>query len=221
MRLGLNSCIVILAVLGICLNYLEPNVAKNNVLYFTIQSNIWILGVSLIMCCFDWQHRKIPEIIFTVKFIFTVSITLTGIVYNLILAPQYGMLFGSFWRAYSVSVVLLHVVVPVLSVISFLYFDNVNSSKGLPLAGCVMPLLYFAGVMLLSLNGRSEGLFEGMGGGSTRFPYFFMDYETNGWFTFSGNIGELGVFYWIAVGLLLTFALSAGLLWLKKKCLHR
>ena len=95
MRLGLNSCIVILAVLGICLNYLEPNVAKNNVLYFTIQSNIWILGVSLIMCCFDWQHRKIPEIIFTVKFIFTVSITLTGIVYNLILAPQYGMLFGS------------------------------------------------------------------------------------------------------------------------------
>lgn len=213
----LNLCITALAILGICLNYAEPNVAKNNILYFTIQSNIWILGICLVVCCYDWMHKPIPKNVFILKYIFTVAITLTGVVYNLILAPQYGFFYGSFWKAYSLSVVLLHVVIPVLSVISYLWFDDTIPGRKLYLAGGIMPLLYFAGVMLLSLNQRDEGLFESIGGGSGRFPYFFMDYETNGWFTLSSNIGKLGVFYWIAVGLLLTLGLGKALLWLKSK----
>lgn len=217
LRWVLNLSTVVLAALGICLNYAEPSAGKNNILYFTIQSNIWILGICFILCCYDWQHRPAPRIVFVVKHIFTAAIALTGVVYNLILAPQYGLFFGSFWKAYTFSVVLLHAAVPALGVISYLWFDDPVPAKGLRPAGCTMPLLYFAGIMLLSLDKGREGLFEGIGGTSTRFPYFFMDYETNGWFTLSGNIGEIGVFYWICAGLLLTLGLSAGLLQLKRK----
>lgn len=216
LRWIINLCIVILAALGILLNYAEPNAVKNTILYFTVQSNIWILGICLVLCCYDWIHRPVPQIVYIVKYIFTIAITLTGVVYNLILAPQYGIFFGSFWRAYSTSVVLLHLVIPLLAIASFLWFDDLFPRRGLCFTGCTMPLLYFAGIMLLSLSEASEEMFEGIGGVSTRFPYFFMDYKANGWFTLSSNIGETGVFYWITAGLLLTLGLSAGLLWLKK-----
>lgn len=217
MRWVLNLCTAVIAALGVCLNYAEPSAGKNNILYFTIQSNLWILGICCVLCWYDWRRRPVPRVVFVVKHIFTVAIALTGAVYNLILAPQYGLYFGSFWKAYTFSVVLLHVAVPVLAVISYLWFDDPVPGKGLGPGGCLMPLLYFSGIVLLSLDKNREGLFEGIGGTSTRFPYFFMDYETNGWFTLSRSPGELGVFYWIAAGLLLTLGLSAGLLGLKRK----
>lgn len=172
-RMIINVLIVIFAIVGILLNIYEPNASKNTILYFTTQSNIWIMFICLIMLFYDIQHKKIPPNIYVIKYTFTVSILVTGIVYNLILAPQYANYFGSFFKAYSLSVTILHVIVPLLGVISYILFDENPFKKKYNLWGCVMPLLYFIFTMVLSVVSTNDYLFDGIGGTQSKFPYFF------------------------------------------------
>ena len=61
-----------------------------------------------------------------------------------------------------------------------------------------MPIIYCVFIMILTKI-NSESLFWGFEGSKNRFPYFFMDYETNGWFSLSKNIWKLGFFYWFLI----------------------
>lgn len=211
-----NLAVVLSAGLGLYLNFHEPNASKSTLLYFTTQSNLWMLAVCLLLLGYGLARRAVPRAVYFVKYLFTVAIAITGLVYNFILAPQFALYYGSLRSAYSVSVVLLHVVVPVLSLLSYLFFDEEAQKGSFGLWGLTMPLLYFGFILALAAL-VDPPLFEGLDGTPSKFPYFFMDYTANGWFTWGRGAAGLGVFYW----LLLLLALTAALGWLLRRLRRR
>ena len=50
-------------------------------------------------------------------------------------------------------------------------------------------------------------------GGGQRFPYFFLDFLTNGWFNIGD--GKFGVFYWIVILILYVIGLSFLIMFIK------
>lgn len=219
-RMACNLLIVIFAIAGVFLNLLEPNASKNTILYFTTQSNIWMMLICLVMVFYDIFKIKVPKVVYMIKYMFTVSIVLTGIVYNVILAPQYGIYFGSFFKAYTVSVTILHVVVPLLGFVSYILFDEDPFKRRFNLLGCTMPMLYFLFIIVLSMVSTDDYLFDGLGGVQSRFPYFFLDYINNGWFTLTSGMAKLGTFYWILIGLILVIIISQVLRYIQRKILQ-
>ena len=84
----------------------------------------------------------------------------------------------------------LHVIVPLLAIADFFIFDkDIKLTKINCLFGIAMPLYYLIFVFI----GLPLGFTYGPG---LKFPYFFLDFESNGCFTI-GN--SLGVFYWILI----------------------
>ncbi|MBQ1847492.1 MAG: hypothetical protein II135_05755, partial [Clostridia bacterium] len=75
-------------------------------MFFTIQSNIAVALVSLTGLILLLKDRRFGKVWYVIKFVATVSITLTGAVFTFVLAPTLGE------YAWNVQNVLTHVVVP-------------------------------------------------------------------------------------------------------------
>lgn len=219
-RIICNLLLVLFAMIGLFLTFREPGAGKNTILYFTTQSNIWMMLICFTMAAYDISNTKVPNAVYVIKYIFTVSILVTGIVYNLILAPQYALYFGSFLKAYTVSVSILHVVVPLLGFVSYIFFDENPLKRKSDLLGCTMPMLYFLFITALSMVSTEDFLFDGIDGTPSRFPYFFLDYINHGWFTLTDNIAELGTFYWLLIGFILVIVISRILRYVQKKAVQ-
>ena len=82
-------------------------------MYFTTQSNIALAIICAVGFCLLLSNKPVGRVWYVVKFVGTVSITLTGVVFVVLLAPTLGE------RAWRIHNVLTHVVVPILSVIDY------------------------------------------------------------------------------------------------------
>lgn len=183
-------------------------------LYFTQQSNIWIGVTSLIFAIFLLKKNvsaKTMKTLSTLKYVFTISITVTCIIFCALLAP-----FADF-RLWYFSSVVTHVVVPVLSIFDFFtneYIENVHKQD--TFLSFIPPLMYFliAGVLcLLKVDfGRGDA-----------YPYFFMDfYSEVGLFGFkNSNPPQMGSFYWIVFFFVFIYALSFLFIKIKKWIIER
>ena len=167
-------------------------------LYFTIQSNIAIILITLaffILKIIGLFLKKdfINNILYHIKFVFTVGITITFLVFFILLAPTMGASY-----LLSMTNLTVHLIVPLLALIDFFCFDNkISFKKWSPLLGTVFPLCYLGFVFIcVGLNIRFNDQLV---------PYFFLDYETLTWF----NITEkgIGVFYYIIILLILVILL--------------
>lgn len=170
-------------------------------MYFTIQSNIAILLVSLIGLYFIYKN-KYNYIWSVIKFVFVVSITLTGIVFCFVLAPTMG------GNAFSLENVLTHVVVPLSAIIDFFVVGiNFNIKKKNILFVTIPPLLYsiYAGIgYALDFKFTS----------TQNYPYFFLNWGSKaGAIGFSSELPFMGVIWWIL--LLLLFLIFVGFIYLK------
>ena len=172
-------------------------------LYFTGQSNIWIGAVTLFALFFALTpHReKQTKNLFIARYVFTVSITMTGFVFCLLLAPfahNYG------FRTWSLSSTLTHAVTPTLVVVDF-FLDRqpfVLENKHSFL--CILPpVLYF------SLSFLLEFFYVDFGRGEP-YPYFFMNFRSPvGVFGFSSQFPFfMGTFYWFLIFPLLLFFIA-------------
>ena len=129
LSLVLKILTFIFMVVGIIVRSLdkESMLADNNpLLYFTMQSNIWIgvycLILFVIMLIEIKTSRKIyGRVLKIIKLVFTVSITITGFIYTVALAPGMGK------DAWTFGNVVTHAVVPLLSILDFL--KNVQASS--------------------------------------------------------------------------------------------
>ena len=172
-------------------------------LYFTNLSNIWIGITCLIISIVSIIEIKLKKTllknyIYTLKFIFTVSITITGLIFCVLLAP-----FAEF-NVWSFSSVLTHVVVPITSVASYFVEMPISPmNKKTVWYALIPPLVYFIFGSILSI------LKVDFGRGQT-YPYFFMNYYSEvGLFGFRySDKPEMGSVYWIIVILLLIIGLS-------------
>lgn len=216
-RIIVNTIIFLSALVGVYLELTRTGSPENIILFFTIQSNIWIMCVCLLFVLLDIFKKDVPKFLYIIKFIFTVSILVTGIIYNFVLVPQYSAISSSIASLYTLSASLLHIVTPVFSLVSYIFYDrSYKHNRGFCLTGTIMPIVYFTILTIISLVSSNTCLF-GKGYACSSFPYFFMDYQKNGWFTLSSNIASLGVFYWVAIIFIAVLIMSKILLLLNNK----
>ena len=205
--IALNLAIGIFALLGVLLACVFAtrdgySAWPRRMLYFTQQSNIWIAAASFalawVLLQFEINERHL-KIVGFFKYIFTVSITVTGIIFCALLAP-----FADFPMWY-LSNILTHVVVPLLAVLDFFTDPWIPPFRRRDAAYGLIPLVAwftFASVLCLLRVDFGRG---------DPYPYFFMDfYSEVGLFgaqAIPGERPQLGSFYWIALFLLLVLGL--------------
>jgi hypothetical protein len=197
----LKIIIIVSAVVGI---YLSANAGRGffmggsrTFMYFTTQSNIVMAIISAAGIYFVRREKHIMWIWNIVKFVATVSITLTGVVFCTLLAPLLGE------HAWSLHNILTHVVVPVASVIDFFVIaKSTRISHRDAFLVIIPPLLYviYAGI------GYARG-WEFADG--RNYPYFFLNWGSPaGAFGFADELPYMGTMWWIFV--LLIFLIMVG-----------
>lgn len=162
-------------------------------LYFTTQSNVWVgiifLSVVILNLLNVKPDNSIKETFYYCKYIFTVSIAMTGVVFCCFLGP----FADSSYRPWSFYSIIVHAITPFLAVIDF-YVDEyeINFSRQHVLATLIVPLIYYSlAIFLCAFNldfGRGDP-----------FPYFFLDLNSNvGIFGFTKTpFPNMGTFWWI------------------------
>lgn len=205
---AINFIIGIASILGVTLacvlavehGYSSPYV---KLLYFTVQSNLWIGVVSIIVGVKSVieivkKEKIVCYTLYLLKFIFTVSITLTGVIFCALLAP-----FADF-NVWYFSSVLTHVIVPTLSICDlFINQDQPKLKKKHVYLSIVPPLYYFFFAVILGACNVDFGRGE-------PFPYFFLNFNSEvGLFGFlDSNPPQMGSFYWIVLIILFIIGLS-------------
>lgn len=197
----LKIIVILSAVIGTFLSYMagRDSFMGGNVvfMYFTIQSNIAIALISAIGAYLLCTNKRISKPWYIIKFVGTVSITLTGVVFGLVLAPTLGA------QAWNIQNTLTHLVVPVVAVIDFFVTSSVlNIKKRNVLYVIIPPILYaiYAGVGYVRGWEFAKGI---------NYPYFFLNWGSKaGAFGFTDELPFMGSAWWIL--LLLVFLLIVG-----------
>ena len=192
-QLFLRLALIVIGIVGIILTSLSASFIGQNktFLYFTIQSNITIMLVEFVFAMDAFLIIIGKKSIVTnhwklVKYLFTVAITITFLVFTFLLAPTLGVDYLLSFSNYS-----LHFIVPILALIDFFVFENnIKLTKVNCLLGVAMPIYY----VIFFLIGI---LFNVRYFNDSCAPYFFLDYETLTWFKFTDK--GPGVFYWIII----------------------
>ena len=198
-RIAILSTLVIVGILGIIFTALSTDFMGGGVvfMFFTVQSNIFIIlmaATTLVSEILSLTINKsfINQVIYYLKFVATIAITVTFIVFFTMLAPLMGVDYLLSFNNFS-----LHAIVPILAIVDFILFDTgINLSYLKSLIGGAMPLYYvffvYIGVPFNFVYGKD-----------LKFPYFFLDYEKNGFLFEKG----FGVILWIIVLLISIFGL--------------
>ncbi len=170
-------------------------------MYFTIQSNIAIALIcagGLVMLKRDTDISRVWHV---VKFVGTVAITLTGVVFVIVLAPTLGE------RAWSAHNVLTHVIVPIASVIDFFVVMAGVTIRKINVLFCILPPLLYA---IYAGIGYVQG-WEFSGG--YNYPYFFLNWGSPaGAFGFTDELPYMGSAWWILT--LFVFLIIVGFVYL-------
>ena len=157
------------------------------------------------MCCPRW--------VYLLKYMATVSIVVTFLVYLCILAPFTPGGFVSAYLQDHCASLCMHVVTPLLMTADFLINDRDFAWETVsPWIGLVPPFAYLLFVLTLGAFGfrwRWGGLEDGMTA-----PYSFLNYNSPaGWFGFRPETADfstvgIGVFYMILLMILLVYLIS-------------
>ena len=170
-------------------------------MYFTIQSNIAIALICLAGCFLLMRKKPVGPVWYVVKFVGTVSITLTGVVFCAVLVPAIG---PGLWNLQNT---LTHVVVPAAAVFDFFVVaSGAGIKKKNVIYVIIPPMLYaiYAGI----------GFVKGWQFGSGQnYPYFFLNWGSPaGAFGFTNRLPFMGCVWWIL--LLFIFLIVVGWLYL-------
>lgn len=170
-------------------------------MFFTTQSNIAMAIISLIGLCYMIRAREAGQVWQIIKFVGTVAITLTGVVFCFVLAPTLGE------DAWNIQNILTHVVVPVFSVIDFFVVSGAfNIKKKSVFYVIIPPILYaiYAGIGYVNNWQFAQDY---------NYPYFFLNWGSKaGAFGFSDELPFMGTAWWILA--LFIFLIIVGYVYL-------
>ncbi len=166
-------------------------------MYFTTQSNIAIAIICAVGYYKMSQGKDIGNVHYVIKYVGTVAITLTGVVFCFVLAPTLGA------NAWNVHNVLTHVVVPIASIVDFFVVaPGAGIKKKNVFYVIIPPLVYaiYAGIAYANGWEFSEGY---------NYPYFFLNWGSPaGAFGFTDELPFMGSAWWILA--LFIFLLIVG-----------
>ena len=168
--LVLNIIITILVLLGCIFMFTGYRFMSNTVLldydnikifqYFTVDSNILVGIASLILLIYEIllinkKIKKIPSIVYLIKESGVVSVALTFLVTLFFLAPKskYG-----FFSLYMNTNLFFHLIVPILSIVSFVFYEKHDNKNINPFYGTIPMILYslfYVINILLHTNGNT------------------------------------------------------------------
>lgn len=170
-------------------------------MYFTIQSNLAIALICAIGMLFLFSGKKIPSWWYTIKYVGTIAITLTGAVFCFVLAPTMPD------TAWIPANIFTHVIVPICSVIDFFVIGVDSDIKKWKVIYVTLPPLAY--VIFAAVGYINNWQFAK----DANYPYFFLNWGSPaGAFGFCDELPFMGCVWWIA--LLLVLLIFVGLLYL-------
>ena len=117
----------------------KPEQWKKAFRYFTVQSNVFCAAGCLLTAIFAIAG-EVPEWVWLMKYTGTAAVTVTMLTVFLFLAPSTGNLKGLL----SGSSLFLHLITPLLAIISFSFFEKRGMSFSAALLGMLPVILYGA-----------------------------------------------------------------------------
>ena len=230
--LVLKAVVIISAIVGTIMSYLGKHdgfmAGKTIFMFFTIQSNILIALISAIGLCIlqkgfnsgtataansaDTANSTAANFTgaansarawYIFKFVGTVSITLTGVVFVVVLAPTLGI------KAWNFQNILTHVVVPAAAIADFFVMSGIVTVKKINvLFVTIPPIIYaiYAGIGFVKGWTFVEGY-------DLNYPYFFLNWGSPaGAWGFSNELPFMGCAWWILAILVFLLAIGCGYL---------
>ena len=203
----LKAVIVVCSIGGVAISLIQARFDGfipwgTRLLYFTAQSNLWIgfTCLALLLIPFQSHNEKRLRVLYLLKYVFTVSITTTGLIFCGLLGP----FADKTMHPWSFSSFLTHVFSPFFAVVDFFVepypLPLKKRDKWLPL---IPSSAYVVITGVLNLGNFNFGRGD-------PYPYFFMHLRSPvGLFGF-GRVFPfyMGSFYWITIFALLTLAIS-------------
>ena len=190
-RIAILSALAIVGILGIIFTAQSSAFmgGGSDFFFFTVQSNIFIIAISLIFLVNEivvlvTNKGFINQTLRHIKYVATVAITVTFLVFFTMLAPLMGVDYLLSFNNFS-----LHAIVPMLAIIDFIIFDtDINLTYPNSLLATIAPISYVLFVYI-------GACFKLQYGENLYYPYFFLDFETNGFLFEKG----MGVIPWIII----------------------
>lgn len=141
---------------------------KFDLKYYTQDSNLLAIFVEMLFLYFIIVEEKAPKWLAILKYIATLSLTITFVVVLLILIPINGfdwkfMLFGG-------PTLYYHTLCPLIAIISFIFFENYSFNKKDITIAMSFTFCYAIVAIVLNLLGRLVG------------PYPFLEILNNPWY---------------------------------------
>ena len=183
-----NALIVCFELIAIAISHV--NGGFYSLVYYTEQSNILALISSSIILIYLLNNKTIPRYLSLFRLVTTVSLLVTFLVVIFILAPMFNFNYG--WLLFSGASLYMHLLCPLLSVISFIYFENHSfNNKYDSLIGIIFTIIYAIIAIVLNILRIIEG------------PYpFLLVYENSVIVSIIWCVLILGGSYLISMGLL-------------------
>ncbi|MDR2336861.1 MAG: Pr6Pr family membrane protein [Candidatus Nomurabacteria bacterium] len=140
--------------------------------FYTLQSNIVVLVFFAFLLIRTWQRKSAPPA--SIKGAVTVCITLTFLVYHFMLQPSFAKSPELQAYVFSPSNIIVHYIVPLMTIADWLLFDKKGSLKKLdPVKWLLIPLAYLIFAMV-------RAGFGPISIAGSRYPYFFLDIDKYG-----------------------------------------
>ena len=202
-KILIKAALIIIGVLGIVLTALSTAFmgGASVFFFFTVQSNIFIMLMVLIFLINEVvvliaNKSFINQTLLHIKYVATVAITVTFLVFFTMLEPLMGVDYLLSFKNFS-----LHAIVPILAIVDFFLFDkDIKLTYKSSLLATISPICYviFVYIGAIFKLEYSENL---------HYPYFFLNIDTNG---FLFEKGTMGIIPWIVI--LLGFIIGLGCL---------
>ena len=191
-KILIKAALIIIGVLGIVLTALSTAFmgGASVFFFFTVQSNIFIMLMALIFLINEvvvliTNKSFINQTLLHIKYVATVAITVTFLVFFTMLAPLMGVDYLLSFKNFS-----LHAIVPILAIVDFFLFDkDIKLTYKSSLLATISPICYviFVYIGAIFKLEYSENL---------HYPYFFLNIDTNG---FLFEKGTMGIIPWIII----------------------
>ena len=202
-KILIKASLVVVGILGIVFTALSSAFmgGASVFFFFTVQSNIFIIAMALIFLVNEVlvllkKKSFINQTLLHIKYVATVAITITFLVFFTMLAPLMGIDYLLSFNNFS-----LHAIVPILAIVDFFLFDkDIQLTYKSSLLAAIPPICYVAFVYIGSI-------FKIQYAKDLYYPYFFLNIDTNGFFF---EKGTMGIIPWIII--LLSFIIGLGCL---------
>ncbi len=180
--------------------------------YFTMLSNLFLGIINAIFLYIEIKNVKnIPSRLHIMRLLAVVFITITFVVYNIILAPTYERGILASLAEDNYGSLAFHIISPIFAIIDFFVtnYDYKYKTKD-AIYAVLLPIIYEIYIVILGLCGVTwkPGAVE------MKAPYNFINfYAPCGWFGFDlDNVNEatlgIGVFYIILIFIIVFYLLA-------------